>query len=121
MPDMKPSDGQPHESPGRQTRRPRRSAADSPAKRVIQPHKATLLARLGRIAGQVRGISSMIGEDRYCIDILTQISAIQSALDAVSIQLLKDHTEGCVQAAIKSGHGEHAIAELMDVVRRFAR
>jgi CsoR family transcriptional regulator, copper-sensing transcriptional repressor len=118
---MKPSEGQPQESSGRQARRPRKSAADNPSKRVIQPHKATLLARLGRIAGQVRGISSMIDEDRYCVDILTQISAIQSALNAVSIQLLKDHTEGCVQAAIRSGHGEHAITELMDVVRRFAR
>jgi DNA-binding FrmR family transcriptional regulator len=118
---MKPSDGQPQESSSRQTRKSRKAAVDSRAKRVVQPHKSTILARLGRIAGQVRGISSMIDENRYCVDILTQISAIQSALDAVSIQLLKDHTEGCVQAAIKSGHGEHAITELMDVVRRFAR
>ncbi len=88
---------------------------------VVQPHKAALLKRLNRIAGQVRGISSMIEQDRYCVDILTQISAIQSALDAVSMQLLQDHTHGCVQGAIRSGNGKHAIDELMQVVRKFAR
>jgi len=87
----------------------------------VQPHKAALLRRLNRIAGQVRGISSMIEQDRYCVDILTQISAIHSALDAVSMQLLGDHTQGCVQAAIKSGNGKPAIDELLQVVRKFTR
>lgn len=87
----------------------------------MQPHKAALLNRLNRIAGQVRGISGMIEQDRYCIDVLTQVSAIHSALDAVAMQLLKDHTQGCVQTAIKSGKGGHAIDELMQVVRKFAR
>lgn len=91
------------------------------AMQVAQPHKAALLKRLNRIAGQVRGISGMIEQDRYCIDILTQVSAIHSALDAVAMQLLKDHTQGCVQTAIKSGKGDHAIDELMQVVRKFAR
>lgn len=90
-------------------------------KHVVQPHKAALLRRLNRIAGQVRGISSMIEQDRYCVDILTQISAIHSALDAVSMQLLRDHTQGCVQAAIKSGNGKPAIDELLQVVRKFTR
>lgn len=88
---------------------------------VVQPHKTAILKRLNRIAGQVRGISGMIEQDRYCIDILTQVSAIHSALDAVAMQLLKDHTQGCVQTAIKSGEGDHAIAELMQVIRKFAR
>jgi DNA-binding FrmR family transcriptional regulator len=88
---------------------------------VVQPHKAALLKRLNRIAGQVRGISGMVEQDRYCIDILTQISAIHSALDAVAMRLLKDHTQGCVQTAIKSGEGDHAIDELMQVVGKFAR
>jgi len=101
---------------------PRKSrAADKECRHVVQPHKAALLTRLNRIAGQVRGISSMIEQDRYCVDILTQISAIQSALDAVSMQLLQDHTHGCVQGAIKSGNGKHAIDELMQVVKKFAR
>lgn len=90
-------------------------------RQVVQPHKAALLKRLNRIAGQVRGISGMIEQDRYCIDILTQVSAIHSALDAVAMQLFKDHTQGCVQTAIKSGEGDHAINELMQVVRKFAR
>lgn len=92
-----------------------------PKKSVVQPHKQALLKRLNRIEGQARGIARMIEENRYCVDILTQISAIQSALDAVAMQLLKDHTHGCVQSAIKSGKGEPAINELMQVVRKFAR
>lgn len=97
--------------------------ADEPChpRQVVQPHKAALLKRLNRIAGQVRGISGMIEQDRYCIDILTQVSAIHSALDAVAMQLLRDHTQGCVQTAIKSGKGDHAMDELMQVVRKFAR
>ena len=88
---------------------------------VVQPNKPALLKRLNRIEGQTRGVAKMVEEDRYCIDILTQVSAIHSALDAVSMQLLKDHTQGCVQTAIKSGKGDHAIDELMQVVRKFAR
>jgi len=94
-------------------------AAD--AHRVVQPHKAALLKRLKRVEGQVRGVAHMVGEDRYCIDVLTQISAIQSALDAVAMRLLEDHTHGCVQGAIRSGRGDQAIDELMQVLRRFAR
>lgn len=90
-------------------------------RRVVQPHKHALLRRLSRIEGQVRGIARMIETDRYCVDVLTQVSAIKSALDAVAMQLLEDHTKGCVQTAIKSGEGEAAIAELMDVIGKFAR
>lgn len=97
------------------------TAQECHLKHVVQPHKAALLRRLNRIAGQVRGISSMIEQDRYCVDILTQISAIHSALDAVSIRLLRDHTQGCVQAAIKSGNGKPAIDELLQVVEKFTR
>lgn len=88
---------------------------------VVQPHKDALLKRLNRIEGQVRGIAGMVSQDRYCVDILTQVSAVQSALDAFSMQLLRDHTQGCVQSAIKSGHGEEAITELMQVIGKFAR
>lgn len=88
---------------------------------VVQPHKAALLKRLNRIEGQVRGIAQMVQDDRYCVDVLTQVAAIQSALDAVGLQLLEDHTRGCVAAAVKADGGEQAIAELMAAVRRFAR
>ena len=80
-----------------------------------------LLKRLNRIEGQVRGIGRMLGEDRYCVDILTQVSAVRSALDAVALELLEHHLHGCVQQAVKSGEGDAAIDEAMQVVRTFAR
>ena len=88
---------------------------------VVQPNKAALLKRLNRIEGQARGLAKMVGEDRYCIDILTQIAAIQSALDALAMQLLASHTNGCVRSAIQSGDGDAAVDELMVLVKRFAR
>src|SRR5688572_15770179 len=77
--------------------------------RVVQPHRAALLKRLNRIGGQVRGVAGMIEQDRYCVDVLTQIAAIRSALDAVAMQLLEDHARGCVQSAIRAGHGNEAV------------
>ena len=61
---------------------------------VVQPNKPALLKRLSRIEGQTRGVAKMVEEDRYCVDVLTQISAIQSALDAFALQLLANHTKG---------------------------
>ena len=90
-------------------------------RRVAQPHRASLLQRLNRISGQVRGVAGMIEEDRYCVDVLTQIAAIRSALDAVAMQLLEDHAHGCVQSAIRGGRGEHAVDEFMAVVKRLNR
>ena len=88
---------------------------------VVQPNKSALLKRLNRIEGQARGIAKMVEEDRYCVDVLTQIAAIQSALDALAMQLLESHTKGCVRSAIQSGDGEAAVDELMNLVKRFAR
>ena len=88
---------------------------------VVQPNKPALLKRLSRIEGQTRGVAKMVEEDRYCVDILTQIAAIQSALDALAMQLLASHTNGCVRSAIHSGDGDAAVDELMNLVRRFAR
>jgi DNA-binding FrmR family transcriptional regulator len=88
---------------------------------VHRPDKEALGKRINRIEGQVRGIGRMIDEDRYCVDILTQISAIQAALDALGLQMLESHLEGCVQDAVRRGQGEHAIAEAMSVIRKFAR
>ena len=87
----------------------------------MQPDKEALIKRLNRIEGQVRGVNKMVTEDRYCVDILNQVAALQSALDAVAMLLLKSHTHGCMQAAIKSGNGDEAIDELMAVVKKFAR
>ena len=88
---------------------------------VVQPNKPALLKRLNKIQGQTRGVTKMVEEDRYCVDVLTQIAAIQAALDAVALQLLESHTNGCVRSAIRSGDGDAAVDELMGLVKRFAR
>ena len=95
--------------------------AEGGGKRVVQPNKGKLLKRLSRVEGQVRGIAAMVDEDRYCVDILTQLSAARSALDAIALQMLEDHTRGCVQNAVRSGEGDEAISELMGVLKRFTR
>ncbi|MCM2276733.1 MAG: metal-sensitive transcriptional regulator [Oligoflexia bacterium] len=87
--------------------------------KVVQPHKTELLTRLNRVAGQLRGITKMIEEDRYCVEVLTQVSAVKSALDALALQLLEDHAQGCVRNALRSGRGEKEIAELLEVLRQF--
>ena len=82
--------------------------------------KSALRKRLARIEGQVRGIGRMLEEDRYCVDILTQVSAVRSALDALALELLQNHLHGCVQKAVVSGEGNAAIDEAMHVIRKFA-
>lgn len=82
---------------------------------------ASLAKRINRIEGQVRGIGRMIAEDRYCLDVLTQVSAVQSALDALALQLLEHHLHHCVAHAVQSGDGDHAIDEALAVIRKFAR
>ena len=86
--------------------------------------KASCQKRLGRIEGQVRGISKMLEEGRYCIDVVTQISAVRAALRRVEEEVLKDHVAHCVEHAIASGDKSdqrQKIAELMDVIRRSDR
>ena len=97
------------------------SEAHGGAHRITRSDKDALLKRLNRIGGQVDGVARMIAEDRYCIDIVTQIAAVRSALDALGLKLLHDHAHGCVQQAVRSGSGDDAIEELMKVVERFAR
>jgi CsoR family transcriptional regulator, copper-sensing transcriptional repressor len=101
------------------TKRPAGKRAQK--KPVAQPHRQMLLRRLTRVEGQVRGIARMIEQQRYCVDVLTQVAAVHAALDAVAMQLLEDHTRGCVQSAVRAGRGEQSIAELMAVVRKLAR
>jgi CsoR family transcriptional regulator, copper-sensing transcriptional repressor len=86
--------------------------------------KSSCLKRLGRIEGQVRGVSRMVGEDRYCIDVLTQLSAIRAALRRVEDVVLRDHVAHCVEHAIASGNVEEQrqkVAELMEVFARAER
>jgi CsoR family transcriptional regulator, copper-sensing transcriptional repressor len=88
------------------------------------PHKEQLLKRLARIEGQVRGIARMIEDDRYCIDILTQLGAVDTALEAVAIRLLEEHVQHCVAGALASGDEKQAgekSRELLEAVQRFAK
>jgi DNA-binding FrmR family transcriptional regulator len=89
-----------------------------------QDIKASCRKRLNRIEGQVRGLARMIDDDRYCIDIVTQISAVRTALRRVGEEILRDHVSHCVADAIASGSQadqRKKIAELMDVVGRADR
>jgi CsoR family transcriptional regulator, copper-sensing transcriptional repressor len=83
--------------------------------------KQRILSRLRRIEGQVRGVDKMVEEDRYCIDVLTQVNAIRAALESVALQLLADHTEHCVTEAIRSGGGTDKVRELNEAVERLVR
>ena len=87
-------------------------------------NKAALAKRLNRIEGQVRGISKMVEDKRYCIDIITQISAVQAALRRVEESILEDHVAHCVEHAIRSGDAKdqrQKVAELMAVLKRSNR
>ncbi len=86
--------------------------------------KDALIKRLHRIEGQVRGIERMVEDERYCIDILTQISAVSTALERVALKLLEEHVGHCVAGALASGDAEAAnekARELLEAVERFAR
>ncbi len=86
--------------------------------------KSSCRKRLSRIEGQVRGISRMVDEDRYCIDIVTQIGAARAALRRVEEEILRDHVAHCVEHAIASGDAEEQrkkVAELMQVLSRSDR
>jgi len=86
--------------------------------------KDQLLKRLRRIEGQVRGVQGMVEDDRYCIDVVTQIAAAKAALRRVEEEILRDHVAHCVEHAITSGDKadqRRKIAELMDVVGRADR
>jgi DNA-binding FrmR family transcriptional regulator len=86
--------------------------------------KDALIKRLRRIEGQVRGLEKMVEDDRYCIDVLTQVSAVSKALESLSFEVLDDHVRHCVAGAIASGDKRKAAEksqELLDAVQRFAR
>jgi len=80
--------------------------------------QATLIRRLRRIEGQVRGIERMIERREYCVDILQQTSALRAAIDSVALLILEDHVQGCVKTAAEQGDADRYIEEVLDVVRR---
>ena len=86
--------------------------------------KDAIVRRLHRIEGQVRGIERMIEEDRYCVDVLTQIGAVTTALESLAFRILDDHVEHCVTGALASGDPDAAAEksrELLEAVHRFSR
>lgn len=95
----------------------------------MTPHREKIQKRLNRVAGQVAGLQKMVAEDRYCVDVLTQLAAIRSALDAVGVELLSDHLEHCVADATgKKAHPEskqrtkqELVEELRLTLSRFLR
>jgi CsoR family transcriptional regulator, copper-sensing transcriptional repressor len=96
----------------------------SPATPTTRGYTATkdqLHSRLRRIEGQVRGVQGMVEEDRYCIDVLTQISAIQAALDKVALGLLDDHVRHCVTEAAAEGRTVEMTTEMMAAIGRLMR
>jgi DNA-binding FrmR family transcriptional regulator len=86
--------------------------------------KSAVLKRLSRVEGQVGGIARMVEDDRYCIDVVTQISAVRAALRRIEEEVLADHVAHCVEGAIRSGDREdqrRKVTELMDVIKRAGR
>lgn len=79
-----------------------------------------VLARLRRVEGQVRGLQRMVEDDKYCIDILTQVSSATAALRAVGLGLLDEHVRHCVKDSIERGGGDEKVEELLTAVARFA-
>lgn len=86
-------------------------------------NKQAVLRRLRRIEGQVRGLSRMVGEDAYCIDVLTQVSAATRALQSVALELLGDHLSHCVQDAVSAGgpDADAKVAEARAAIERLVR
>jgi DNA-binding FrmR family transcriptional regulator len=96
------------------------TATQTPTVRGYTASKDQLLTRLRRIEGQVRGVQAMVAEDRYCIDVLTQVAAIQAALDKVALGLLDGHAHTCVVGAEAEERDERT-AEMMAAVGRLLR
>lgn len=83
--------------------------------------KEKILTRLRRIEGQTRGLQRMIEDDKYCIDIITQVASVQAALEQVSLLLMENHMKGCLTEAVQQGNGDAKITEMMEVLRRYAK
>ena len=83
--------------------------------------KSNALLRLRKVEGQVKGITKMVDQEKYCIDIINQITAAQRALDQVALGIMKRHVESCVSSAVKEGKGSSKIDELMETIDKFVK
>ena len=81
--------------------------------------KQDYLARLRRVEGQIRGLQRMVEEDKYCIDILTQVNAVTAGLKAIGVGLLDGHVRTCVRESLEHGEGDEKVEELVSAVARF--
>ena len=102
------------ETRGHQVRQPLKSRGS------YQASKDELLVRFNRVAGQLEGIRTMVDDERYCPEVLTQLSAAIAALEKIGYILLRDHIQGCVADGIREGKGDDYMDELMAIVQRFA-
>lgn len=80
-----------------------------------------IVSRLRKATGQLSGVTAMVEDGRYCIDVLDQLSAVRAAIDAAALLVLSDHVNACVRAALESGDTDDTIAELDGAVRRYVR
>jgi CsoR family transcriptional regulator, copper-sensing transcriptional repressor len=92
-----------------------------PAVQGYTRDKEEVRRRLRRIGGQVRGLEKMIDDDRYCIDVLTQVSAVKAALESVALLLVEDHVDHCVADAIRAGDATEKVRELTSAIERLVK
>ena len=89
---------------------------------MLMPEKQkSLVSRLNRVEGQVRGVRKMVEQPRYCPDILNQIAAVRRALDSVSLEVIECHMNTCVSSAVRKNKGAGSIRELVRTIERFVR
>jgi len=88
---------------------------------INEETKKDVLPRLRRIEGQIKGIQKMVEKERYCIDIINQVTAAQRALDQVSLKVMQRHIESCVTSAVRADEGGALIGELMETIYKFIR
>ncbi len=88
---------------------------------IDEAAKKDALTRLKKIGGQIRGVEKMIENEKYCIDIINQVTAAEKALQGVARIIMKRHVESCVTSAIQQGEGQEKINELIDTVYKYSR
>ncbi|QKS71341.1 metal-sensitive transcriptional regulator [Paenalkalicoccus suaedae] len=86
-----------------------------------EEEKAALLRRLKRVEGQIRGIQQMVIDDRYCMDVLVQLRAAEAGLKKVGLEVVEEHTKGCMMHAMEKGNDEKVVEELMTIIHQYAK